>query len=93
MGGLPVRSGAMLHEAATIKELLCRVLEAAHVAEVTVVDDASTNGTLSVVGSIAYSRLKMLRQDHNRGKGDGITARLQRGQIGLRHRAGCGSEI
>lgn len=63
------------NEAATVKELLARVLESPWVAEVVVVDDGSTDGTLDAVRSVGDPRLKVVEQGRNMGKG----AALRRG--------------
>jgi glycosyltransferase involved in cell wall biosynthesis len=57
------------NEAATIKELLSRVLESPWVAEVIVVDDGSTDDTVQTAESVADSRVRLLRQPENMGKG------------------------
>ncbi len=63
------------NEAGTVKELLARVLESPWVAEVVVVDDGSTDGTLDEVRSVGDPRLKVVEQARNMGKG----AALRRG--------------
>jgi glycosyltransferase involved in cell wall biosynthesis len=63
------------NEAATVKELLTRVLESPWVAEVILIDDGSTDDTLSIARSVADPRLCILEQPHNMGKG----AALRRG--------------
>jgi glycosyltransferase involved in cell wall biosynthesis len=63
------------NEAATIKELLSKVLESPWVAEVIVVDDGSTDGTLSLAKSVADPRVRVFEQPKNMGKG----AALRRG--------------
>jgi glycosyltransferase involved in cell wall biosynthesis len=63
------------NEAPTIKELLFRVLDSPYTAEVIVVDDCSRDGTAEIADSIRDSRLQILRQPYNRGKG----AALRRG--------------
>src|ERR1700722_10252564 len=63
------------NEAATVKELLTKVLESPWVAELIVVDDGSTDGTLEMARSVADPRLRLLEQPINMGKG----AALRRG--------------
>jgi len=63
------------NESATIKEILSLVLESPYVAEVVVVDDGSTDDTVTIAESIGDSRLRLIRQPHNQGKG----AALRRG--------------
>ncbi len=63
------------NEAATIKELLSKVLESPWVAEVIVVDDGSSDGTLSRARSVSDPRVRVLDQPKNMGKG----AALRRG--------------
>jgi glycosyltransferase involved in cell wall biosynthesis len=63
------------NEVATIKELLSKVLESPWVAEVIVVDDGSSDGTLSLAKSVADPRVRVFEQPRNMGKG----AALRRG--------------
>ena len=63
------------NESATIKDLLARVLESPWVAEVVVVDDGSTDGTLDQVREITDPRVRVYEQKVNQGKG----AALRRG--------------
>jgi len=63
------------NEEPTIKQILTRVLESPHVAEVIVVDDGSSDGTVEIVRSLSDQRLRLLLQPVNRGKG----AALRRG--------------
>ena len=63
------------NEAATIKDLLAQVFESPWVAEVVVVDDGSTDGTLDQLGEIGDPRLRVFEQTVNQGKG----AALRRG--------------
>jgi glycosyltransferase involved in cell wall biosynthesis len=63
------------NEAATIREILTRVLDSGYVAEVIVVDDGSTDETMSIARSIGDPRLRFVQQPANRGKG----AALRRG--------------
>ena len=63
------------NEEQTIKDLLGRVLESAWVAEVLVIDDGSTDNTLGQIREITDSRVRLLEQPVNQGKG----AALRRG--------------
>ena len=60
------------NEAATVKELLTRVLRSPWVAEVIVVDDGSTDATVDIVASVSDPRVKLFQQPHNQGKGAAI---------------------
>jgi glycosyltransferase involved in cell wall biosynthesis len=63
------------NEAATIKELLTRVLESPYAAEVIVVDDGSSDATVEIAEAVNDPRVCIVRQPHNQGKG----AALRRG--------------
>ena len=63
------------NEEGTVKELLSQVLESPWVAEILVVDDGSSDGTLSIVRSVVDDRVRVLEQPRNMGKG----AALRRG--------------
>lgn len=63
------------NEASTVKELLNRVLASEWVSEVILVDDGSTDGTLDAARSVVDSRLRIIEQPRNMGKG----AALRRG--------------
>jgi glycosyltransferase involved in cell wall biosynthesis len=63
------------HEHATLKAVIERVLASPWVAELVVVDDGSTDGSLEEARSIADGRVRVLAQPVNRGKG----AALRRG--------------
>jgi glycosyltransferase involved in cell wall biosynthesis len=60
------------NEAATIKEVLLLVLESPYVAEVIVVDDGSTDGTMSIAGGLADGRIQLIQQPRNMGKGAAV---------------------
>jgi glycosyltransferase involved in cell wall biosynthesis len=63
------------NEEATIQELLARVLASPHVAEAIVVDDGSSDQTMSMAKSVEDRRLRLIQQPYNMGKG----AALRRG--------------
>lgn len=63
------------NEAATIVEIAQRVLEQPQVGELIVVDDGSSDATLSLIRTLNDPRIKIFEQPTNRGKG----AALRRG--------------
>ena len=65
------------NERSTIAETIRRVRESPVEKEIIVVDDASTDGTDEVLGSLAGPDLKVVRQSENRGKGAAIRRALE----------------
>ena len=63
------------NEQETVKEIIDRVLASPYVRELIVVDDASRDDTLEIVRGIGDSRIQILEQSPNQGKG----AALRRG--------------
>lgn len=66
------------NEEGTVEEILRRVLAQEAVAEVIVVDDASTDGTAAAVERVASgdSRVRLIRHERNRGKGAAVRTGL-----------------
>jgi glycosyltransferase involved in cell wall biosynthesis len=62
------------NEAATIGDLVGRVLASPWVSEVIVVDDGSTDGTGTIVASIDDDRIRLIDQGRNQGKGAALRA-------------------
>jgi glycosyltransferase involved in cell wall biosynthesis len=60
------------NESATVKELLTRVLESPWVAEIIVVDDGSSDGTLEAARSVPSPIIQVIEQPRNMGKGAAI---------------------
>jgi glycosyltransferase involved in cell wall biosynthesis len=60
------------NEEATIAEIVKLVLDSPYTAELLVVDDCSKDATAEIVQSIGAPRIRLLRQDVNRGKGAAI---------------------
>ncbi len=63
------------NEIATVRVIIDRVLKSEYVTELVVVDDGSTDGTPEAVEAISDSRIRLIRQPENLGKG----AALRRG--------------
>jgi glycosyltransferase involved in cell wall biosynthesis len=61
------------NESGTILEILKRVLASPYVAEVIVVDDGSTDDTLSLARSVDDDRMRVIAQPANAGKGAALT--------------------
>jgi len=59
----------VFNEAATIREIVRRVLATEQVTELVVVDDGSTDGTREELGKLADPRIRVKLHDRNRGKG------------------------
>lgn len=74
---LPCLSVVMpcFNEAATIEEIVGRVLASPFTAELVIVDDGSTDGTRELLAEFDDPRIHVHLQDHNQGKG----AALRRG--------------
>ncbi len=60
------------NEAATVAEMVKRVLASPHTAELVIVDDGSTDGTRELLDSFDDSKVQVLLQPENRGKGAAI---------------------
>lgn len=60
------------NEAATVAEMVKRVLASPHTAELVIVDDGSTDGTRELLDGFDDSRVQVLLQPENRGKGAAI---------------------
>ncbi|NLO73314.1 MAG: glycosyltransferase family 2 protein [candidate division WS1 bacterium] len=73
------------NEAATVEEIVCRVLAEPHEKELIIVDDGSTDGTSELLQHLASGepRIRLLRQDPNQGKGAAVRRGLEeaRGDI------------
>ncbi len=65
------------NEQATIVRSVERVLSESYVREVIVVDDGSTDDTLSCLGSITDARVAVVRHESNRGKGVALRTGLR----------------
>lgn len=60
------------NEEATIREAAAKVLELPFVAELIVVDDGSSDGTVANLAQVADPRLRVIRHEVNRGKGAAV---------------------
>ena len=60
------------NERATIEEIVKRVLDSSHTRELLIVDDGSTDGTRDILERLDDTRIRVLLQPENRGKGAAI---------------------
>ena len=65
----------VFNEEATVRDCVAAVLARPEVAEVVIVDDASTDGTRDILATVNDPRVQVFHQGHNQGKG----AALRRG--------------
>ena len=65
----------VFNEEATVRDCVAAVLARPEVAEVVIVDDASTDGTRDILATVNDPRVRVFHQGHNQGKG----AALRRG--------------
>jgi glycosyltransferase involved in cell wall biosynthesis len=65
------------NEAATITEIVTRVLASPHTAELVIVDDGSTDGTRDLLAGFDDPRVRVVLQPENRGKGAAIRRGFQ----------------
>ena len=60
------------NEAPTVAEMVKRVLASPHTAELVIIDDCSTDGTRELLDGFDDSRVQIISQPENRGKGAAI---------------------
>lgn len=65
------------NETATIEQIVERVLKSPHTAELIIVDDASTDGSRGLLEAFTDSRIKVILQPYNQGKGAAIRRGFQ----------------
>ncbi len=65
------------NEEATVGEVAERVLRSPYTAELIIVDDGSTDETLTIARKIDDTRVRVVAQPHNQGKGAALRAGFQ----------------
>jgi glycosyltransferase involved in cell wall biosynthesis len=67
------------NEAATVEEIVRRVLAEPHEKELVIVDDGSSDGTAEILQRLAAAepRIRLFRQDPNQGKGAAVRRGLE----------------
>jgi glycosyltransferase involved in cell wall biosynthesis len=65
------------NEKAHVAECVARVLKSPYVAELVIVDDGSTDGTRDILATFTDSRVRVILQPHNQGKGAALRTGFQ----------------
>lgn len=82
------------NEEATILQVAKCVLDSPYTAEPIIVDDGSTDSSITLVDTLTDDqRVRLIQQTHNMGKGAAVHRGFSESTLALHAYSGCGSRV